>query len=91
MWTWVRSFANSIRGGTGKPNRLDAATSMARKADFNDCGESSTQERTPTLKMDQIDELIPILGEQGIEPEPPRGRSDVLSFPDRRRRSEGRT
>ena len=24
MWTWVRSFANSILGRTGKPNRLDA-------------------------------------------------------------------
>jgi hypothetical protein len=90
MWTWVRSFANSILGRTGKPNRLDAASRMAMEADFNDRGEPSTQERAPILKMDQIDELIRILGERGIEPDPPRGRSDVLSFPNRRRSPKGR-
>ena len=43
------------------------------------------------LKMDQVDELIRVLREQGVETEPPQGRSDALSFPDRRRRSKGRT
>ena len=90
MWTWLRSFANSILGRTGKPSRLDVATRMAMEADFNDRGEPSTQERAPMLKMDQIDELIRVLGEQGIEPEPPRGPSDVPSFPVRRQRSKGR-
>ncbi len=54
MWTWLRSFANSIFGRTGKPNRLDVATRMAMEGDFNDRSEPSTQARTPTLKMDQI-------------------------------------
>ena len=56
---------------TGKRVGVDTATRMAMDADFNDRGEPSTQERAPMLKMDQIDELIRILGEQGIEPEPP--------------------
>jgi hypothetical protein len=86
----LRSLANAILGRTGKPNRLDAGTHMAMEADFNDRGEPSTQERATMLKMDQIDELIRVLGAQGIEPEPPRGRSSVLSFPDHRRRSKGR-
>ncbi len=91
MWTWLRSFANSILGRTGKPNRLDVATRMAMEADFNSRRKQSTQERAPMLKTDQIDELTRILGEQGTGPEPPpRGRSDVPSFPDRRRRSKGR-
>ena len=63
---------------------------MAMEANFNDRGEPSTQDRAPMPKMDQIDELVRILGQQGIEPEPPRGRSDMLSFPYRGRRSKGR-
>ena len=86
---WGR-VARAVGRMTGKRVGLDAATRMAMDADFNERGEPSTQERAPMLKMDQIDELIRILGEQGIEPEPPRGRSDVLSFPNRRRRSKGR-
>jgi len=55
---------------------------MAIEADCNDRGEPSTQERAPMLKMD----LIRVLGEQRIEPEP-LSRFHVLSFPGRRRRS----
>src|SRR5271166_4426804 len=56
----VRSFANSIMGRTGRPNRLDEATVVAMEAAFNDRGEPKTQEHA----NDQIDELIRILRER---------------------------
>jgi len=66
------------------------ARHLGMVADFDDPREPSTQERAPMPKVDQIEELIRVLGERGIEPKPARGRSDVLSFPDRRQRPDGR-
>jgi len=60
----LRSLANAILGKTGKPDRPDAATRMAQDADFSDRGESPTPEPEPAQKVDQIDELIKIVGEQ---------------------------
>ncbi len=83
MLAWLRSIADAVLGKTGKPDRVDTATRMAMDTDFSDRGELPTPEPESAQKLDQIDELIRIVGEQGNAP-PPR-RREVLMFPRRGR------
>ena len=65
MLSTLRLFANSVLGKIpGKPDRLDTATRMAMDADFSDRGEPAAPPREPACKVDQIEELRRILGEQ---------------------------
>lgn len=65
MLSTLRSLANAILGKVpGKPDRLDTATRMAMDADFSDRGERAPTLREPFRKVDQIEELRRILGEQ---------------------------
>ncbi len=80
-----RALANAILGKTGKSDRLDTAACMAQDADFSRGDAPPTPEPEPAQKVDQIDELMRIVGAQGKEP-PPR-RSKVPTF---RRRPRSR-
>ena len=51
----LRSLANAIFGKTGKPDRLDTATRMARDADFSrQRRAASTLEREPARKSTRL-------------------------------------
>jgi hypothetical protein len=85
----LRSLANAILGKTGKPDRVDTATRMAMDADFSSRGKPSVPERESAEKVDQIDELKRIIGEQDTEP-PTLRRTKATSLSDHRRRPKGR-
>jgi hypothetical protein len=85
----LRSLANAILGKTGKPDRVDTATRMAMDADFSSRREPSTPKRQLAEKVDPIDELKRIIGEQETEPRTPH-RTQATKLSDRRRRPKGR-
>ena len=64
----LRSIANAILGKTGKADGSDTATPVELDADFRGRDEPSTLEREPAQKVDPIDELKRIIGEQDTEP-----------------------
>jgi len=80
----LRSLANAILGKIGKPDRLETATRMALDADFSERFEPSGSESELARNVDQIDELMRIVGEPGTKapPRPPKAQT----FPDPRRR-----
>src|SRR5271166_2462176 len=56
-------------GKAGKPDRPDAATRMAQDADFSERAEcSSAPEGEPAPRVDPIDELMRIVGENAAPP-----------------------
>ena len=83
MLSTLRSLANAILGRTGKPDRLDTATRMAMDADFRGRGEPiSARARTGaegSPKVDPIDELMLIVGEQDAKPPPRRAKAPTYS------------
>jgi hypothetical protein len=72
MLSTLRSLVNTILGKTGKPDRLDTATRMAMNVDFSKSREIPTLDREPAKKIDPIDELMRIIGEQQLDAPPPR-------------------
>ena len=58
MLAWLRSFADTILGKSGKPDRLDTATRMAMDADFSDRAERDERVcQEPAPGVDQLEEL----------------------------------
>jgi hypothetical protein len=79
-----RRVALAIARKTGKHVGLDSATRSAVDADSSAYSETtSPPAREPAQKLDQIDELLRIVGEQEKDPRPRRAK--VLTFPGRRR------
>ena len=63
MRAWLRSLVNAVQGKVpGKTNRLDAATRMARDADFSDRRKPTRPAREPLRKSDMMAELQHIPG-----------------------------
>jgi hypothetical protein len=62
MLAWLRSIADAILGKTGKPDRADTATRMARDADFCVRGEGAPRRRAPPADVDPLEELQRIVG-----------------------------
>ncbi len=84
----LRSLANAFLGKTGKPDRVDTATRMAMDAGSGR-GKPSAPERELAEKVDPIDELKRIIGEQDTEP-PTLRRTKATTLSDHRRRPKGR-
>ena len=84
----LRSLANAILGKTGKPNRFDTATRMATDA-RSGSGKPSAPERESAEKVDPIDELMRIVGEQETDAPTPR-RTKATTLSDYRRRPRDR-
>ena len=84
---WLRSITDAVLGKTGKPDHVDTATRMAMDADFSRKDQPPTPEREPAQKVDQIAELMRIVG--AAEPDSPH-RADERKFADRLRRPQGR-
>ena len=83
MLAWLRSLARAILGQTGKPDRPDTATRMAVDADFSVARKTAPTANERAQQVDQINELMRIVGVQGKEP-PTRG-PKVLAIPRRRK------
>jgi hypothetical protein len=89
MFSTLRSLVNAILGKTQKPDRLDTASRMAMDTQLSERRELPTLDREPAKKIDPIDELMRIIGEQQFEaPRPPQPRGTTLRTS--RRHSNGR-